>query len=244
MCWVELIASSFVDNGSGISKLRAEHDFESLGESWKLQVHRTPVLARAIHGKEGKGRLRFFSLANRAQWSSVYRDSDRFILLSIGIDADRLQTSNVSEPEPAPNATETGTVVELAPLKDTFDWLGSKEARAEFNAIFAPYILQYPGTEIAYDGKSVDPSLTIERADEFGARSIVCPSGTVRKVSLKVSNGRRRVAVERFILVERAGLFSARNPQTFQHLALIFPSTLTRHSFRRSLTQIYLNSKG
>jgi histidine kinase/DNA gyrase B/HSP90-like ATPase len=174
------------DNGSGISKLRAEHDFESLGESWKLQAHRTPVLARAIHGKEGKGRLKFFSLAKRAQWSSVYRDSDRFLRLTIGIDADRLQTSNVSEPEPAPNATETGTVVELAPLKDTFDWLGSEEARAEFNAIFAPYILQYPGTEIAYDGKSVDPLLTIERAYEFGARSIVCPSGSVRKVSLKV----------------------------------------------------------
>jgi hypothetical protein len=174
------------DNGSGISKLRAEHDFESLGESWKLQAHRTPILARAIHGKEGKGRLKFFSLAKRAQWSSVYRNSDRFLRLSIAIEADRLQTSNVSEPEPAPNAAETGTVVELAPLKDTFDWLGSEEARAEFNAIFAPYILQYPGTEIAYDGKSVDPSLTIDRAYEFGAKSIICPSGTVRKVSLKV----------------------------------------------------------
>jgi hypothetical protein len=48
------------DNGTGISKERAEHDFESLGESWKLTKARTPVLARAIHGKEGQGRLRFF----------------------------------------------------------------------------------------------------------------------------------------------------------------------------------------
>ena len=179
------------DNGSGISKLRAEHDFESLGESWKLQAHRTPILARAIHGKEGKGRLKFFSLAKRAQWSSVYRNSDRFLRLSIAIEADRLQTSNVSEPEPAPNAAETGTVVELAPLKDTFDWLGSEEARAEFNAIFAPYILQYPGTEIAYDGKSVDPPLTIDRAYEFGAKSIICPSGTVRH-STRTELGPRR----------------------------------------------------
>jgi sensor histidine kinase regulating citrate/malate metabolism len=41
------------DNGTGISKTRAEHDFESLGESWKLHTARTPVLGRAIHGKEG-----------------------------------------------------------------------------------------------------------------------------------------------------------------------------------------------
>jgi Histidine kinase-, DNA gyrase B-, and HSP90-like ATPase len=53
------------DNGTGISEARAEHDFGSLGESWKLQTSRTPVLSRAIHGKEGKGRLRFFSLAQK-----------------------------------------------------------------------------------------------------------------------------------------------------------------------------------
>jgi hypothetical protein len=43
------------DNGSGISSARAEHDFESLGESWKLKTHHTPVHSRAIHGKEGQG---------------------------------------------------------------------------------------------------------------------------------------------------------------------------------------------
>ena len=58
------------DNGTGISKPRAEHDFESLGKSWKLRTDRTPVRSRAIHGKEGKGRFRFFSLAQRARWTS------------------------------------------------------------------------------------------------------------------------------------------------------------------------------
>lgn len=42
------------DNGTGITKVRAEHDFESLGESWKLHTARTPVLGRALHGKEGR----------------------------------------------------------------------------------------------------------------------------------------------------------------------------------------------
>ncbi|WP_271612413.1 ATP-binding protein [Bradyrhizobium sp. CCBAU 21362] len=34
------------DNGTGITKARAEHDFESLGDPWKLHAPRTPVLPR------------------------------------------------------------------------------------------------------------------------------------------------------------------------------------------------------
>lgn len=178
---------SIRDDGTGISKTRAEHDFESLGESWKLKAHRTPVHSRAIHGKEGQGRLKFFSLAQKAAWSSVYRDKGKLWRLQIEIHSGNLQTSSVSEEVPAPAATGTGTVVELAPLKDTFDWLASEGALAEFSAIFAPYILQYPGIEISYAGKLVDPSTTIDKTHDFQQHSIVCPTGrVVRDMSLKV----------------------------------------------------------
>ena len=62
----------------------------------------------------------------------------------------------------------------------------SEAANAEFAAIFAPYILQYPGTEIAYNSHPVDPSLTIDRTKEFGTRKVVCPSGTIRNITIKV----------------------------------------------------------
>lgn len=181
------------DNGTGISKARAEHDFESLGDSWKLQTSRTPVLSRAIHGKEGKGRLRFFSLAQRARWDSVYEHDGVVSRLTIEVDANRLQTCNVSEPVPAPQDTETGTIVELAPLKDTFDWLTSEEARADFNATFAPYVLQYPGAVIIYDNLPVNPSLTIDRAHTFETKPINCPGRVVRDMSLKVIEWKARV---------------------------------------------------
>jgi hypothetical protein len=174
------------DFGTGISKKRAEHDFESLGESWKLKVHRTPLLSHAIHGKEGQGRLKFFSLAKKAQWTTDYRDAGARFRLTIEIHADHLQTCNVSEPQPAPAGSETGTVVELSPLKETFDWLTSEDARAEFNAIFAPYVLQYPDTVITYNDHAVDPQSTIERAHEFPKRTVVCPGRIVRDMSLKV----------------------------------------------------------
>src|SRR3546814_19316210 len=57
-----------IDNGSGISAESAEHDFGNLGDSWKRGAQRPSPLNRAIHGKEGRGRLSFFPLAQRASW--------------------------------------------------------------------------------------------------------------------------------------------------------------------------------
>ncbi|RUV06612.1 hypothetical protein EOD00_20300, partial [Mesorhizobium sp. M7A.T.Ca.TU.009.01.3.1] len=174
------------DNGSGISKTRAEHDFESLGDSWKLQASRTALNSRVIHGKEGQGRLKFYSLARKANWVSVYEEEGSLLTLSIAIDADSLHKSSVSEPAKSENGAARGTILELAPLKDTFDWLTSEEARSEFDAIFAPYILQYPGVSIVYDGRLVDPNATIERAYEFDRSIIVCPGRVVKDLSLRV----------------------------------------------------------
>src|SRR3546814_8536651 len=67
-----------IDNGSGISAESAEHDFGNLGDSWKRGAHRTSQLNRAIHGKEGRGRLRFFSLAPRARWITPSRSEAGF----------------------------------------------------------------------------------------------------------------------------------------------------------------------
>jgi len=181
------------DNGTGISKTRAEHDFESLGESWKLHTSRTPILGRAIHGKEGQGRLRFFSLAQRAVWDTVYEEKGKRYRLKIEIEADQLSASSVSELVEEPDATSTGTTVELAPLKDTFDWLTSEEARSEFDSTFAPYILQYPETEIIYDGRSVDPERTIEHAHQFPSQPIICPGRVVRDLTLRVIEWKPRI---------------------------------------------------
>ncbi len=194
------------DNGTGISKERAEHDFESLGESWKLTKTRTPVLARAIHGKEGQGRLRFFSLARRAHWDTVYEQNKKLLKLTIDIDADRLETSNVSDPTPADANAETGTVVQLAPLKETFDWFAGDEARSEFDSIFAPYILQYPDTEITYDGNAVDPDRTIERFHEFPKQAIICPGRVVKDLTLRVIEWKPRVTARKIYFGGESGV--------------------------------------
>jgi len=184
------------DNGLGISRDRAEHDFESLGESWKRQARQTKVHARAIHGKEGQGRLKFFSLAQKANWNTVYETDGKRFSLSISVDSNRLHTGTVSEPVEV-QAEETGTVVELANLKESFEWLTGEQASADFNATFAPYVLQYPGLEIRYDGVPVDPKTSIERSHDFKTKSVVGATRVISDLSLKVIEWKSKVSARR-----------------------------------------------
>src|SRR3546814_10590796 len=88
-----------IDNGSGISAESAEHDFGNLGDSWKRGAHRTSQLNRAIHGKEGRGRLRFFSLAQRARWITTSRSEAGFTSRTIEIHSKSLERCEVNELE-------------------------------------------------------------------------------------------------------------------------------------------------
>jgi hypothetical protein len=194
------------DNGTGITSKRATHDFESLGESWKLQETRTPVLSRAMHGKEGQGRLRFFSLARKANWNSIFAEDGKRYRLKIEIDADHLQVSNVSEPLEVSGDLPTGTAVELAPLKNTFDWLTSDEARSDFDATFAPYVLQYPDTEIVYDGERVNPERTIDRSYEFPKQAIICPGRVIRDLTLRVIEWKPQVSGRKIFFGGESGV--------------------------------------
>jgi hypothetical protein len=153
-----LQAIRVTDDGIGITRDRAVHDFESAGESWKRKKRHTATKSRALHGKEGLGRLRFYSLANQARWNTTYAEGKERFRLDITLDAADLQSTDVSEVVPAGSDVKTGTAVELAPLKDTFDWLSSDQARAEFGSIFAPYILQYKDVRISFDGLLVEAS--------------------------------------------------------------------------------------
>lgn len=173
------------DNGCGITLQHALADFENLGASWKRKTQRTRS-SRVLHGKEGQGRLRFFSLAQKAVWTSVYDEAGKQKKLAIEITAGSLHKSTVNELGLDEADTDTGTVVELAPLKETFDWLAGEEARADFTAIFAPYVLQYPDVNILFDGHPVDPQSTIAHSREFPPHPVICPNRTVRDLPIRV----------------------------------------------------------
>jgi len=174
-----------IDNGHGITEERAKNDFRNLGDSWKRTTNRTRSSNRALHGKEGRGRLRFFSLANEASWVTTYDKEGTIWELFLTIKAGALDQCAMSEPRSVSGGS-TGTTLELRGLKETFDWLRSEAAYREFNVLFAAYVLQYPDVTISCNGRKVDPTATISRTFDFNLQPLVCPTRTVSDLSLKV----------------------------------------------------------
>lgn len=193
------------DNGNGITRDRALADFENLGASWKRTRQRTR-LNRVLHGKEGQGRLRFFSVAQRARWWSVYKEQDQLKKLMIEIAAGSLQKSEVSEVELSEKDDRTGTIVELTPLKETFDYLIGEEARTDFTAIFAPYILQYPDVTVTFDGYDIDPGATVAYSRDFPSHSVICPTRVVKDLSIRVIEWKHSVGGRKIHLGGQSGV--------------------------------------
>lgn len=169
------------DNGIGISAERADTDFGQLGESWKRFAK---PAGRSLHGKEGRGRLRFFSVADRCVWRTRYQGSEGLRALTIEIRAEALERSQISDPEPATG--ETGTSVSLHPLKGPQDWLGTLEARQQFVTIFAQFLRLYPDLQLWYDGQRIDPSAAIASTNSFELPAIVGPTQTIRGVKVDI----------------------------------------------------------
>lgn len=186
-----LSAIRIVDNGNGISAKSATHDFGNLGDSWKRGTHRTALLGRAIHGKEGRGRLRFFSLAQRARWFTTTKtnlapvEGPEFSSRTIEIHSKSLERCEVVEAS-EPAATATGTSVILTVLKDTFDELSTPHAYRQLSTLFAPYVLQYPDAEIWYNGIKVDPAITIHRWQDLPHTVVHLPHRTIDDLKIRV----------------------------------------------------------
>lgn len=200
-----IVAIIVRDNGNGISQERALADFENLGNSWKKTRLRTS-LNRALHGKEGQGRLRFFSIAERARWWSVYKHDGNLKKLTIEITAGSLQKSEVSDVGLSSEDIHTGTIVELSPLKESFEWLASEEARSDFVAIFSPYIQQYPGVVVRYDGRTVNPEEAIAFSKSFLVQTIICPTREIRDLSVRVVEWKRNVGGRKIYLGGESGV--------------------------------------
>ncbi|MGP9814556.1 ATP-binding protein [Rhodopseudomonas sp. NSM] len=198
------------DNGTGISKRRAEEDFANLGDSWKKSA-RTTIGKRALHGKEGRGRLRFFSLANAAIWKSTYRENDQLTDIEIRIDAASLGKCEVSDPARSTNPS-TGTRVELINLKSPLDWLASKAAFLELSAVFAPYLLRYPNVEINYNGTRIRPSDAIYLSTELPRDIVICPSRTITDLSITVVEWNSHVEARRIHLGGENGIVLGSQP--------------------------------
>lgn len=173
------------DDGIGISNEIAETEFKFLGASWKKSTSRTTA-GRPVHGKEGRGRLRFFSLAENARWVSHYDSkNDGRKMIAVEIVAANLERCFVSEPEDSRSAG-TGTTVKLENMRGHFDHLTSAASVGQFSTLFAPYLLQFPDIVLTFHGTRIDPQANIANAQEYPMEVIAVGDKIINDLKLKV----------------------------------------------------------
>ncbi|UIX31476.1 ATP-binding protein [Streptomyces sp. GQFP] len=183
------------DDGGGMSAEHCEEYFRPIGASWKKRAQGSPVKKRALHGKNGRGRVRAFALGTQVRWTSV---SDAFgDRQQLVIEADRRSMDEFDIGDPEPAADPTGTLFEAFGGDEQLDLLADERARASLTTAFATYLEKYPDVRIEYDGQDLDPA-----AEQLHVRDYVLPSPSGwsgEPARLKVVEWRRSVTRALFL---------------------------------------------
>ena len=99
------------DNGFGINHDRLETTFEPIFDSEKINDNNSKNHHSAVHGKNGVGRLTFFTFSNSAKWHSVYNIDGTNYEYENEIDAKKLDFFSGVEQTIKNTKKETGTTV-------------------------------------------------------------------------------------------------------------------------------------
>jgi hypothetical protein len=152
------------DDGHGIEYSKAEQYFRGLGGSWKSLNGMSPK-GRFLHGKEGQGRFKSFSIGRVIEWNTRYKNtSNQYHEYSIKGIADNktifsLASSKVS------CVTKSGTTVSIyEPLKE-FSSLQDDRLTDHLTSSFAIYLSTYGDAVLFVNGTKVNPSLLITNTE-------------------------------------------------------------------------------
>ena len=96
------------DNGLGISYKRLSGKFRPFLESEKEIDPNAPRLTSSVHGRNGVGRLTFFTFSSKAIWNTTYKENDKNYNYEISVAAKDLDSYESSKPLETSN--ETGTM--------------------------------------------------------------------------------------------------------------------------------------
>jgi len=99
------------DNGSGISQKRLGKTFEPIYESEKIGDNGLEKNHSTIHGKNGVGRLTFFTFSNFGKWCTIYNEDGMNYKNEIEIDANKLNFFTGENRTLEQTNEETGTTV-------------------------------------------------------------------------------------------------------------------------------------
>lgn len=145
------------DDGHGVPYGDAEMTFSKLGGSWKQGAGRSQEKRRLLHGREGRGRFRAFSLGSKVEWDICYAAPEGLHRYSITMRRDAPRQVEQSEDQPAPGHRR-GVTVTVTGIEAHFRSLLADDAATDLAMVFALYLRQYPTIRVFYGGTLLDPT--------------------------------------------------------------------------------------
>jgi len=148
------------DDGEGFPRVEASKLFGNLGGSWKRLTRRTRSKNRMVHGQEGRGRYKAFSLGGSVAWKVCYREGENLKAFEINLLESDLTDVAITDERDAPER-KTGVIVEITDIKRDFKVFASEEGLQELAETFALYLINYRDVSISIAGERLDPETAI-----------------------------------------------------------------------------------
>ena len=148
------------DDGTGIKYGEAEKLFIGLGGSWKSSGKQTEK-GRFLHGQEGQGRFKAFTIGRVADWKVVYEEDNKFYEYTIEGKAEAIDEFLLS-PKKESDQRKTGVTVEITEINKNFHILNDGKALEQLAPAFALYLKNYSGVILRIGGQKLDASVAIK----------------------------------------------------------------------------------
>lgn len=159
---------TIADNGYGINFDRLQQKFDPFFESEKSIQIVAPKHTSKMHGRNGVGRLTFFTFAHNAVWQTTYQSEKGFCSGEIHINTGALNSYSHDFSSVPENTGETGTTVSFTNLKIS---------QQDLEETVIPFLInefcwfielnKHKNYSIIVNGEALDFSSNIKTVEEF-----------------------------------------------------------------------------
>ena len=159
------------DNGHGMHHEEALELFSSLGGSWKKSALLTKGEKRYLHGQEGKGRFKAFSLGRVVTWHVIYKKENTFWEYHIEGKAENMEYFSITKPKKT-TKKQTGVEVKVTELHRQFKLLDADYCNKYLIPVFAIYLTSYSKVMIEVQGEQLQVKESIFRKNSYPLESV------------------------------------------------------------------------
>lgn len=216
------------DDGHGMTHAEAIDYFSHLGGSWKRRAEKSKNKVRILHGQEGKGRWKAFTVGPEVVWTTVAEHQGKQQLTNIMGSHDRLAGFEISDPVDVDKPT--GTVAKVATNQPGPKSLLEDRFIDNLTAIFALYLKMYPELSINYRNSTLDPTNLQQHSADYMLDTDNARYGEATLTIIEWSN---KVKVKRdLFLCDASGVTLADHKSSIQASGYEFTAYIRWDGFR------------